>query len=826
MDDSERGAVSDTDPTSSIGSREIEKKKSQELVNALQAKVEENHTLGATVAHLQDELQARDAQYRALEKRYAVQRSQRIKDKETVDEAYEQREAMQVRCADLEEQHSNMSAQSDKTKAEHRAQLQIKDQKLSKLKNHHECAVAVLETVHKEELARKAAATSEALALIRKKDEQLEQTIREGAKDRRDIEAKLGEEKRELIKDAKINRSVWLEKKAFLTEQMERMDDDFRDSLQAQTDEIKRLTECNRRLQAENILLHNMTQGRPISAQEVQEATEVLQQMREELRLTRRREQIANEKIENTLKSMQQQRDVFDSELKKEQEAQVLANGLQKTVAELEEKLKRRNDLLWELKMPTEQLERSQPANHLLLAAATHEANALYKATFENDTMRAELRQAQKEKMEQRSELAKLDAESFELTAQLEAVEKDLNVTKDENKVLRNTRATSDRQSKLLLIALEQGGYLTGNDRAIITQDLVALTRDNQALVTREAVLHDELNSAREQIQVAKDKCDSEVHKIRHWQNYWFSAYHDEAVGKTARLYEEIRELNKELGREVHVEEHLERNVVSERAILRYACLYTLQGVDTSLIPAEYYEPGFVGCELGPIEATYDALRVLRPLGWVPLHRLGKVYLAPMYKPFTEEDAVYRLQAQEQEAHRTKIAFPAPKSMLNAKVFVEERADNITEAQKAMPLIFPNAPLPSIPVRTQPVAFKQHIAPSTPADANAKAAKGLAKQAAPLKAKPQAARRLAPVPAYEAPQAPPYRSFWQKKYDFTREQYNELDEDIKVDWINATIAPEDREVVASRALRLGDGLEMLWKIASDQHDVEGTAQQY
>jgi hypothetical protein len=88
---------------------------------------------------------------------------------------------------------------------------------------------------------------------------------------------------------------------------------------------------------------------------------------------------------------------------------------------------------------------------------------------------------------------------------------------------------------------------------------------------------------------------------------------------------------------------------VSDRSALRYAADETLKGVDTALIPAEYYEPGF---KAGWIPATIDGLHFLRPLGWIPVLELEKVWLTPMYKPFTEEDAVYRLEAQGQTARK------------------------------------------------------------------------------------------------------------------------------------------------------------------------------
>lgn len=103
--------------------------------------------------------------------------------------------------------------------------------------------------------------------------------------------------------------------------------------------------------------------------------------------------------------------------------------------------------------------------------------------------------------------------------------------------------------------------------------------------------------------------------------------------------------LNAELGPKIQPREELVRiKRVGDRAALRYACKQTMWGVNSASIPAEYYEPDF---KEGRLPATLDALRVLRPLGWIPVQDSGKVYLQPMYKPFTEEDAAARLQAKE-----------------------------------------------------------------------------------------------------------------------------------------------------------------------------------
>jgi hypothetical protein len=148
-------------------------------------------------------------------------------------------------------------------------------------------------------------------------------------------------------------------------------------------------------------------------------------------------------------------------------------------------------------------------------------------------------------------------------------------------------------------------------------------------------------------VKVVKHEVNSDLMKAQKSVKYWYTAYYDEAIPKVENLYKEIGALNAELSREVKIEEQLVRNVrVNDRAYIRYAAAETLKGIDTKKIPAKYYEPGFVP---GWIPATMEALRVLRPLGWAPVYEAQKCYLQPIYKPFTENDAATRLEAQEQK---------------------------------------------------------------------------------------------------------------------------------------------------------------------------------
>ncbi|KAF1850830.1 uncharacterized protein K460DRAFT_302281, partial [Cucurbitaria berberidis CBS 394.84] len=629
--ESRRSTQTETDWSLNSGSHSAETKKSKELIQALEGKNVENRALLAELVRMEKKVQEQDEHYRVLEERYGAQRAQRVKDKETVDDAFAQYQALETCCDALEEKHDNMKAQCDQMDQEHQAQLQTKDRQLSKLENNHERAVAVLEDTHQKQLASREAEIDEAKALFQKKDEEMDQA---------------GTEQRKLTKAAKINRDAWSEEKTSMKHRITQMNHDYRDSLQAQKDEIERLTNCKRRLEIENALMSKANQRHPPDMEQVQEAIAESQSARKELETARTRYMVIAEKNENILETMQQERDHWQLQLKKEKDAQIQAYELQQQVIELEDRLGFRNDLIRDLGEQIEVLKRSQVLDQQHLDGPTSGFDASYKAASDNDALRDQIKSILNEQAELQRELAKFDTENLSLSMKIEYAEEQLHASEKENKDLKHAHATMIKEIKFLRNAIKRDGNLTVDDKANLGQHLCELTEQNQALTEEVSGLADDLKAAREYNKAVHDKADSEIQKAQKATDFYYTAYYDEAVSKVERLLEEVRSLNMELGRDVHVQERVERNkVVADRAALRYACDLTMRGVDTAMIPAEYYEPGF---RPGWIPATYDALRVLRPLGWIPVHELEKVYLAPMYKPFTEEDVAYRLEAQEQ----------------------------------------------------------------------------------------------------------------------------------------------------------------------------------
>ncbi|KAF2823967.1 hypothetical protein CC86DRAFT_408979 [Ophiobolus disseminans] len=202
-------------------------------------------------------------------------------------------------------------------------------------------------------------------------------------------------------------------------------------------------------------------------------------------------------------------------------------------------------------------------------------------------------------------------------------------------------------------------GVSTEKDQKL-REHLQKTTVEIQVVTEQASEMRKELTQHRTFIKDVQDKCDTEVMKINKEVKQWFTLYYDKAVPK----------------------------------------------VET-MIRAEFHEPGYVA---GWVLATIDALRVLRPLGWAPVFADKKVYLQPMYKPFTEEDAAARLQAQEQKSEKQQHVRQATKAVIRQPVKVKPASVHIPSCP---------TPVPTQPRHTAAKAMrtKARVPPTTPSPA-------------------------------------------------------------------------------------------------------------
>lgn len=704
-----RASSPETDDTSYCGSEYINKM--GYLVEALR-----KQKLNFRAACLELELYKKCKSYQKLEQKALEQCEQRIRDKALVDQAYEEFLSMETLYQEVTKAYEESKALLEKKDEEHQAALEEKDQELEKLNNEHRSVLTAIHEMHEAKLA---------------------EVNRDAAEKRHLLEKRHLEALRALTEVSKKNRCVWENAQNAMEAEGEQMACEYRDALRENEDDIMRLTNCNHDLKAENNLLVGILTDRP--GDELQEHAQhvfaEVQRMKSELEDGRADLQVAHIKIENILEAMQQQRDHYESHGNKEQEAQAQVYDLQKKIDEFQEKLAISDHLL-------------RAVDIIPKASNTMESEYLSGIASKIQKSDDEVKLLRAENEELRSKANKTDDDNLEISLKCDMMEHEMNLARNKLGVLEAKQSLLLIERNFLADAVAEDDCLTAEDKDLLRRHLRQTREENERLRDRNITVSKENADLQQYINQVQDKAEVKIQQADKAAAYWQTLYWAEAVPKTEALSKEIHELNKELGRDnVHVQERLERNVaVADRNALRFACATTLHGVDTNIIPAEYYEPGFTP---GWLPATHDALRLLRPLGWVPVAELDKVWLAPMYKPFTEEDAKQRLEAQGQivrKQHRKAMGAPPLPGMFHLSL----RNSNLTDSSLDGPSDKAAASdrVETLPPSWVPVCDRTPI-PRTP---------------------------------YQEPYAPPYQIEWLKKRaNLTREAYNDMDNILKLD---------------------------------------------
>ncbi|KAH7087550.1 hypothetical protein FB567DRAFT_347712 [Paraphoma chrysanthemicola] len=635
---------SSTGRSSSCDCHKADLQKIQELAVALNEEEKKNYALVALNDRVGLELDEFNKRYQQLEARYALQRAERMADKQKADEAFWSYEAARSRSQEAEEELKALRMDFEDIQEEKEMQLRAKDQSIAQLEDNQKCALSVIKVDYEKTLHAKDVQLEQAMALVKEKEADLAA-----------VKAKGTEDLRSLARTAEINRKAWLAKQTELEFRIQQTNSDACDTIQTQKDEIERLTEAKRRLEAFSDVMARAVQGTTTIDEAIRTKVSEADSIRVEYDNLRRQNTILEEKIENVLESMQQERNHWDTQLGKEKKAQEQVYGLVKTVAELEEKLAHRDDVLKGLGVQVDGAEQYLGRQQIPQVTPSM-PTAVLDIILENDRLKVEIKAMENDHAAQRRAANKVDGEYIELICQIGDMEAKLHQQDTELEVLRQHKTSSKMEIKFLNNAVVKNGDMTDEDRLQLRNYLRDTTNQVQALKKHNSELREEVERCRVQVASVRGEVDHEMRKVQKSFEFYFAAYYDEAIPRAEALYKEIIELNAEMGRDIKPKEQLVRNQrVADRAALRCACYSndTLVGVATDNIPLEYYEPGFVA---GWVPATNDALRVLRPLGWIPVFDEGKTWLQPMYKPFTEEDAVARSQARqaiEEQARRS-----------------------------------------------------------------------------------------------------------------------------------------------------------------------------
>ncbi|KAH7074592.1 hypothetical protein BKA63DRAFT_553540 [Paraphoma chrysanthemicola] len=578
----------------------------------------------------------------------------------------------------LSEEEKNNSAlfrmNFEDIQEEKEVQLRAKDHSIAQLQDNHKCALSVVKTDYEKTLHAKDVQLEQTMVLVKEKEEDLAVVREKGT-----------ENLRSLARTAEINRTAWSAKQRDLESRIRQMDLDACDTIQAQKDEIERLTKAKCRLEATADAMARAVQGATTIDEVIRAKVSEADNFRVEYDELRRQNIILEEKIENVLESMQQERDHWDIQIGKEKKAQEQAYGLVKMNAKLEEKLAHRDDELKDLGVQVDGVQQYLRRQQIPQASPAI-PTAVLDIILENDRLKAQMNAMENDHAAQRRAANKVDDEYIELICQVGDMEAKLHQQDMELEVLREHKTSSKVEIKFLNNAVVKNGDMTDEDRLQLHDYFRDTTKQIQDLKKHNSELREEVEFCRAQVASVLGEADHELAKAQKNFEFFAAAYYDEAIPRAEALYQEIIELNAELGRDIKPEEQLVRNQrVAERAALRYACENTtLTGVVTDKIPPEYYELGF---KVGWVPATNDAL----------LFNEEKTWLQPMYKPFTEEDAVVRFQARqalEEQERRSTQRIPKsgelladvstrPRGPLNQITMNRHKSDNLTKRKAA-----------------------------------------------------------------------------------------------------------------------------------------------
>lgn len=404
-----------------------------------------------------------------------------------MDEAYEYYLTMDQHCKEME-------AELKESQNQHEAVGDAKEQELVKMKDEHQCAIAVLEDIHKKEMDSKKPEIEQVTELFLIKDEELEAANRKAAEDLKNV-----------VKTAESNRTAWKKERKDLEWLLAQTHADSKDALLAQEDEIERLTKAKGRMEKEIKLLSGSIKA-TYGGDHIRLGADESRLMRHELDKMRERNEILEEKIENTLESMQQDMDHWEAEHREEQQAQLLVRDLQRQVNHLEEALDRREEVIRNMQQGV----REQGESGL-----THQDSAISQLISKNDGLLQRIDTLEEEKPNVQSQANELDDDNLDQMIRIGEMEE---LIRDRERGIERSatiRASAETEIKFYENAHRNGNSFSNKEERRLRKYLRKNTKDIQDATSHAAELAAELERYREFVTTVEDKADTEISKMK-----------------------------------------------------------------------------------------------------------------------------------------------------------------------------------------------------------------------------------------------------------------------------------------------------------------------
>ncbi|KAI4678899.1 uncharacterized protein J4E88_006187 [Alternaria novae-zelandiae] len=752
--DDERGASPDTDRTSYPGSDDG--KTTRKLRQALMV-------TGGRYGILQDDLRdAKDAQYQALNQKYAEQRAQRLNDKRLVDQWSQEVADMEAYCQQVDETNRDLNDRFVEAAEKHQAEVKAKDLKTATLKADHDLAIAA----QREE-------TEKWQQECLRKESTFQKSIEKVTAQREDIKRKANLEKRKILKANRVKIDDLKSKNEVLEMKNSRIAAEYYDAMSQEEETIISLMARIQQFEKEHETMSQMVRQKFTTGSELQRVLEADVAGKEEAAERRAEVQRLRTHVENLLDTIQNTETNVTRHREAEQDSRAALNRSQKNVHLLDDKLALKTDQIRDL---AKQLEQVQQGN---VVPGAHCA-ALDAIDLENEQLRNSLQAERDEKSDLQAKLDKVDSDHLKVSVEYGILEaKLIEEKKSHSKLGKSTEAMMHELNMLRKVARSRQGALGEQDQSELLDLVSGTAATNQSLLDTNAQLQDRLEEIEQWSKTIVDKCESDVMIASSDVNYWYHLYFNEAVATTERLHNEIAALKAEKGEQHFVEPAPPANPeIHDRKTLAFAMAHGLQGVPPELISATFYDSTSGVC-LSPTEA---ALKALRPQGWYPIYIAGKVWLSKMVAALSEEQAAMRIEAGDHNASQGS-AGSARSSVSNTYA---PRGIDFATTSDAHNNVADNASDPRTPLLTRASSRRTH-SPITPGRDDRTSIPTQAR-----KAKPQVVRRVARSRLVEVSQIPEYQSSWQQIDErMTRDVWEGMDEELRVHWATDYLRIED-----------------------------------
>jgi hypothetical protein len=740
QDSSEEDSGEETSATSSCDSCEVSAQGRQELGRLLEEKTGENVALQIANNEATARLQQSGENYRALQKKYNKQLDQRQNDRNTAEQAFLSYKAAEDRSEMLEKEVAFLQQENVALERRCEAQSLAERQHLTKLESDQRCANAVLESIHQKELAAKKDESQRARSLLVEKDQELNAAIKKASEERQ-LYAKASENRlRQVQKAAQINRKVMDEKDRALQDQINRLIGDYKYAIKDNEKKMTSLVDRNLQLEKVNDTMSQMLKKRFPDAEGLHEIIDDNYDGLKEEKDLRAQVKQMRELIENLLDKIQQMEGHYTKHQNAEQDARLEANYLQNQVFDRDDKIARQAKQIRDAARQWEQrnmIGGSTNTHFAGLDAIECQVEGLLKA------LHAE--RAAKTKVQKCAD--KYDAEALSVSIELGVTEAELVEAKIKIGLLQKTNRATEQEFEYLRVALQQN-----NDRGSVLKDGQSprvwnsqAADEYKATIEENAHLKRELEELRKTHENIVDKHDSEVRKWKDMSEAWYGYYYNEAVATAVRLHDQVHELKAEKGETHCIESEQPRNPhVADRNAWRCADLH---------MNNEYEIP-----------ATYEALRELRPHGYLPHAIAGRVWLKREFVPLLEEEAARRIEIQ---AIRARLDRTCASSAVTTDTVVEPK---LLASLLPMKGLIPTQVRKPLPAAAQPQRFvTEAVAKPAVHTKNIGARQPLGGLAQPT------AQDIRP---------PPYESRF-AEYDrrMTKDRYDDLEDENKMDFI-------------------------------------------